>query len=47
MAKMGMLGFFLLIVSQNVLSCPHSAGNISCVLQLRLKGKKTDENVFA
>lgn len=47
MAKMRMLGFFLLVVSQNVLSCPSSAGNISCMLQLKLKEKKKDENVFA
>lgn len=40
MAKMRMLGFFLLVVSQNVLSCPSSAGNISCVLQLRFLRKK-------
>lgn len=37
--KMKMLAFFLLVVSQNVLSCPTSAGNISCMLKLR--GKKS------
>lgn len=35
MAKMRMLGFFLLVASQNILSCPSSAGNISYMLQLR------------
>lgn len=37
---MRMLEFFLLVVSQNVMSCPVSPGNISCVLQLRLKKEK-------
>lgn len=39
-AKLRMLGFFLLFVSQDVLSCPSSAGNISCMLQLKFKRKK-------
>lgn len=40
MPKMKMQGFFLLVVSQNVLSCPTSAGNINYMFKLRLKKEK-------